>query len=77
MTELLEKVILQVRRLPEVEQNRVAEMLMHLVLQDEAVVLEELDPETLAAINEGLEQAERGEFATEAEMDALFRRYGA
>ena len=77
MTELLEKAFAQVRQLPEAEQDRAAELLLHRVLQDKAVNLEELDPETRAAIQEGLDQAEPGEVVGAEEMTALFRRYGA
>jgi len=37
----------------------------------------QLDEETLAAIREGLAQAERGEFATEEEIEEVFGRYRA
>jgi predicted transcriptional regulator len=36
----------------------------------------ELDEETLAAVREGLAEAERGEFASDAEIEALWKRYG-
>jgi predicted transcriptional regulator len=34
-----------------------------------------LSPEELAAVEEGLAQAERGEFASDAEVEATFRRF--
>ena len=39
------------------------------------VKLDELDDETRAAVKEGLAQVKRGEVASEAEMDAFFRRF--
>lgn len=36
-----------------------------------------LDEDERAAIEEGLAQADRGEFATDEEVAALFKRYGA
>jgi predicted transcriptional regulator len=35
------------------------------------------DDEEWAAIEEGLAQAERGEFATDEEMEAVWKRFGA
>ena len=35
-----------------------------------------LDSETIAAIDESLAQAKRGEFASDAEMEALWKRRG-
>jgi predicted transcriptional regulator len=37
----------------------------------------ELSEDERAAIEEGIAQADRGEFATDEEVAALFRRYGA
>ena len=42
-------------------------------LDDEAP--EEIDPAHLPAVLEGLSQARRREFATEAEIEAAFRRF--
>jgi predicted transcriptional regulator len=36
-----------------------------------------LDHETLVAVREGIAQAERGEFATEEEIEEIFGRYRA
>lgn len=35
-----------------------------------------LDDDTRAAIREGLEQARRGEFVPDEEIEALWKRYG-
>jgi predicted transcriptional regulator len=39
-------------------------------------VIEPLDDETRAAIREGLEQARRGEFVPDEEIEALWKRHG-
>ncbi len=38
---------------------------------------ETIDPEHLSAVLEGLDQASRGEFATDQEIAAAFRRFEA
>ena len=73
MTELLEKAIAKLRELPPEEQDQAAELLMHFAAGWEEII--ELDEETRAAIREGLEQAERGEFASDEDMEALFARF--
>jgi predicted transcriptional regulator len=74
MTELLEKVLSKVRELSAEEQDRLA--LLLLSMADEDADDEELDQETREAIREGLEQARRGEFASDEEIAALWKRHG-
>jgi hypothetical protein len=38
---------------------------------------EEIDPAHLADVLEGLAQARRNEFASDAEIEAVFRRFGS
>jgi len=45
-----------------------------LSMADETAVI--LDPKTRAAIREGLEQARRGEFMPDEEIEALWKRHG-
>jgi hypothetical protein len=73
MTELLEQAIARVRRLSEEEQNALA--LTIIAMADENAYAAPLDDETRAAILEGLEQARRGEFVPEEEIEALWKRY--
>ena len=73
MTKLLEQAIEKIRERPEEDQDRAAYML--LALLEEQDQPEQLDAETIAAIREGIAQAERGEFATEEEMEAFFARH--
>jgi predicted transcriptional regulator len=72
MTKLLDQAIARVRTLPDDDQDAVA--LTILSMADTAI--EPLDDETRAAIREGLEQARRGEFVPDAEMEALWKRHG-
>jgi predicted transcriptional regulator len=73
MTKLLEKAIAQARALPPEEQDTLAAVL--LAMTDEAAGVVPLDDEARAAIREGLEQARRGEFAPDAEIEALWKRF--
>lgn len=72
MTELLEKAILKTRALSDAEQDAIA--LMVLDALETGGELVSLDAETRAAIDESLEQARRGEFASDEEVAALWRR---
>jgi predicted transcriptional regulator len=74
MTKLLEDAIRKVRELPEAEQDEAAEMLLSVASKRAEPV--RLDDETRAAVREGREQARRGEFASDEDMAALFKRHG-
>jgi hypothetical protein len=74
MTKLLEKAIAQARALPPEEQDALAAML--LTMTDEEVGMVPLDEDVRAAIREGLEQARRGEFIPEDEIEVLWKRFG-
>ncbi len=74
MTKLLEHAIAKVRQLPESDQDEAAELLLSIVSKRGEPV--HLDDETRAAINEGLEQARRGEFVGDEDMAAFFKRHG-
>ena len=74
MTKLLEKAIAQARALPPEEQDTVAAAL--LAMTEEGAGILPLDEEARAAIREGLQQARRGEFVPDAEIEALWRRFG-
>jgi predicted transcriptional regulator len=73
MTKLLEKAFAQARTLPPEEQDTLAAML--LAMTDREIGVVPLDDETRAAIREGLQQARRGEFASTAEVEALWKRF--
>ena len=74
MTKLLEEAIKKVRELPEADQNEAAEMLLSVASKRDVPV--PLDDETRAAIREGREQARRGEFVSDEDMAAFFKRHG-
>ena len=74
MTKILEDVIEKVRRLPEDRQAYVAEVLEQIVAADGDLFV--VPDEHRAAVLEGLRQAERGEFATDEELTALWKKCG-
>jgi predicted transcriptional regulator len=74
MTKLLEKAIAQARALPPEDQDTLAAVL--LAMTDEGAGIVPLDDEARAAIREGLEQARRGEFVPDADIEALWKRHG-
>ena len=74
MTKMLEEAIKKVRELPEADQDEAAEMLLSVASKSEAPV--QLDDETRAAVREGREQARRGEFVSDEDMVAFFKRHG-
>ena len=69
MTTLLEQAISKVRQLPEADQEAAAEMLFAIAAKRSEPI--RLDPETRRAVEEGLEQARRGEFASDNELAAV------
>ena len=74
MTKLLEKAIAKARELPEEDQDAVA--IAMLTITEQGSPLLPLDDETRAAIREGLDEARRGEFVPEEEIEALWKRHG-
>ena len=74
MSKLLEDAIKKVRELPESDQDEAAEMLLSVASRRAQPV--HLDEETRAAVIEGQKQARSGEFASDEEMAAFFRRHG-
>ena len=74
MTKSLEEAVAKVRELPEADQDEAAEMLLSVAARKAGPVA--LDEETRAAIREGREQARRGEFVSDEDMAAFFKRHG-
>jgi len=72
MTKLLEKALAIVRGLPPAEQDEIAQAMLSLA--DREAEAEEIDPTHLPDVLESLAQARRREFATDAEVEALFDR---
>jgi len=74
MTKILDKAIAKIRTLPAEDQD-VLGAVMFALAQEELSRVGTLDEETRKAIREGLEQARRGEIASDEEVEALWRRY--
>jgi hypothetical protein len=73
MTKLLEKAVEAVRQLPSATQDEIAHAM--LTLAGDTGEPEEIDPAHLPAVLEGLAQAKRREFSTDAQVEAAFRRF--
>jgi hypothetical protein len=73
MTELLEKALEAVRRLPPQDQDEIARAMLTLASREEEA--EDIDPAPMPDVLESLAQAKRREFATDAEAEAAFRRF--
>jgi hypothetical protein len=73
MTKLLEKAIARLRAMPPEDQDTLAAAVL-LAMTDDGGGVAPLDDEARAAIRAGLEQARRGEFVSEAEIAALWKR---
>jgi hypothetical protein len=74
MTKLFEQAVETVRALPPEMQDDLARMLLQLAGEDQAVV--QLTPEEEASFDESLAQAERGEFATDEQVRAIWAKHG-
>jgi len=73
MTKLLEQALEAVTRLPAETQDEIARAMLRLVASNGEP--EEIDPAHLSAVLEGLGQAKRREFASDAEVEVAFRRF--
>jgi hypothetical protein len=73
MTKLLEQALEAVRRLPAETQDQIARVI--LAFAGEQAEPGPIDPAHLPYVLEGLAQAERRHFATDAEVQAAFRRF--
>jgi hypothetical protein len=73
MTKLLEQALEAVRRLPPDAQDEIARAMLSLA-GDEGEP-EPIDPAHLSDVLESLAEARRREFATDAEVEAAFRRF--
>jgi hypothetical protein len=73
MIKALEQAISKVRSLPEEKQRLAAELLEEIAAADETYVL---SPAELEILLPALERAEKGEFATDQDLDNLWRKCG-
>ena len=74
MTRLLEQAVAAIRILPDDVQDDLARMLLQLAGVEQP--LYELTPEEAADIDASMAEAERGEFATDDEVRALWAKHG-
>lgn len=75
MIKVLEDAIEKIKNLPEERQAYAAEVLEQIAASEGGVF--EIPDDHIAGVLEGLEQAKRGEFATDEEVEAVFARLGA
>jgi hypothetical protein len=74
MTKLLESGIDAVRDLPDDQQNRAGELLLSLAEQTKQRI--RLTPEQAEDVRAAIAEADRGEFASDEEMAALWKKCG-
>ncbi len=74
MTDLLEHAVETVRGLPPETQDDLARVLLQLAGEDQPVI--QLTADEAASLEESLAQAERGEFATDEQVRALWAKHG-
>jgi len=73
MTKLLEKGIEAVRALPPDRQDMVGELLLNIAKN---VPQYRLSPEQIEDLKGAIEEADRGEFATDREMTETWKKFG-
>ncbi|HXZ68960.1 MAG TPA: hypothetical protein VEH07_10255 [Alphaproteobacteria bacterium] len=73
LTKLLEKALEAVRQLPPESQDHIAEAMLQLAHHE--LEPEQIDPADLPAVREGLAQMRRRQFASDADVEALFKRF--
>jgi hypothetical protein len=73
MTKLLDKALEAVRQLSTEAQDEIARAMLEMAMSTSEP--EEIDPADLPFVLKGLAEAERGEFASEAEIEAAFKRF--
>jgi hypothetical protein len=74
MTKLLDTAVETVRRLPPEIQDDLARVLLQMAGEDQPVVA--LTSEEAASFDESLRQAERGQFATDDQVRAIWAKHG-
>jgi predicted transcriptional regulator len=72
MSKLPGQAVATIRALPPDDQDEIARAMLALPSGEP----EPIDPAHLSTVLEGLAQARRGEFASPAEVEAAFRRFG-
>lgn len=72
MTELLDRAVETVRKLSAESQDEIARAMLQLANNEEP---EQIPPEHLSAVLEGLAQAKKRQYASVEEVEAVFRRF--
>ena len=72
--EQISAVLESVRSWPEQDQEELAELAREIEARRSGVYV--LNDDERAAVQEGLDQAQRGEFVPDDEMDAFWKKYG-
>jgi hypothetical protein len=75
MIKVLEQAVQKVRKLPKEQQEYAAELLEQIAEAGDAVYV--LSDEERRLVREGLDELDRGELASEAEVRAVFDKYRA
>jgi hypothetical protein len=73
MTRLLDEAVAKARRLPDAAQDEIAQVLLRLAGDEGAPI--QLTPEEERDLAEALAEAERGEFASDESIRALWAKY--
>ncbi|WP_378476355.1 hypothetical protein [Rhodoplanes azumiensis] len=73
MTKLFDQAVEAARALPPDAQDELARVMLDILADDRPP--EPIDPADGPSVREGLAQADRGEFATDAEVASAFRRF--
>ena len=73
MIDVAEIALHRVNDLPDDDRNRILNIVFSLL--DDVEIPEQIHPDDLAAVEEGLRQADAGIFASEEEVEALFKRF--
>jgi len=76
MTELLDHAIERVRALPPETQNAFARVLLNLAGDNDERAVYQLASAEEASLAKSLEQVERGEFATDEQVRAVWAKHG-
>jgi hypothetical protein len=74
MTQLFDRAVEAARNLPASMQDEIARIVLELVGEEQSPI--QLTPEEEASFAESLAQADRREFASDAEVRAIWAKYG-
>ncbi|WP_442578000.1 hypothetical protein ACSBOB_20885 [Mesorhizobium sp. ASY16-5R] len=74
MTQLFDRAVEAARSLPASVQDEIARLVLEVAGEEQSPI--QLTPEQEASLAESLAQADRREFATDAEVRAIWAKYG-